>query len=114
MASPASKTLLSVNSGWAATDLRWFFLFSNQASSQSAGVALRRVLTVYLRGQGWLAGIGGFLAAELSGVGGQVLDVGVGEVGGLDPAGDAGLGQQPGHPAGERVDRSGGVALPGP
>jgi len=55
-------------------------------------------------------GIGGVLPAELGGVGGQVLDVCVGEVGGLDAAGDAGFGEQPGHAACKRVDGRGGVA----
>ena len=41
-------------------------------------------------------------------------DVGVGEVRGLDPAGGAGFGQEPGDAAGEGVDAGGGVAFPGP
>src|SRR6266851_821253 len=58
--------------------------------------------------------MGVVLPAELGGVGGQVLDVVVGEVGGLDAAGGAGLGQEPGHAACEGVDGGGGVALSGP
>src|ERR1700758_5741529 len=46
----------------------------------------------------------GCRAAQAGRVGGQVLDVGVGEVGGLDPARDAGFGQQPADPPGQRVD----------
>src|SRR6266542_6955986 len=41
-------------------------------------------------------------------------DVVVGEVSGLDPLRDAGLGQQPADAAGERVDVGGGVAFVGP
>ena len=53
-------------------------------------------------------------AAEPGRVGGQVLDGVVVEVGGLDPARDAGLGQQPADAAGEGVDVGGGVAFGGP
>ena len=56
----------------------------------------------------------GVLAAQPGRVGGQVFDVVVGEVGGLDPARDAGLGQQPADPSGQRVDVGGGVSLGGP
>src|SRR5690349_15176951 len=52
--------------------------------------------------------------AEPGRVGGEVLDGVVIEVGGLDPAGDAGLGQQPADPACEGVDVGGGVAFGGP
>ena len=38
----------------------------------------------------------------------------VGEVGGLDAAGNAGLGQQPADAAGHRVDVGGGVTVVGP
>src|SRR5712691_2434489 len=56
----------------------------------------------------------GVLPAKVGGVGGEVLDVVVGKVGGLDAAGDAGLGQQPADPACHRVDVGGGVAVVGP
>src|SRR5580692_8437800 len=96
---PGSIRDLRVNSGWTDTDSRrpgssWLPV-SYRASSQPPGV--NRFLTVFLRRRrSWLAGIGGLLPAELGGVGGQELDVVVGEVGGLDPAGDAGFGEQPG------------------
>ena len=50
-------------------------------------------------------------AAQAGRVDGQVLDGVVIEAGGLDPAGDAGLGQQPADTSRERVDIGGGVAL---
>jgi hypothetical protein len=43
-----------------------------------------------------------------------VLDVVVGEVGGLDAAGGSGFGQKPGDAAGEGVDAGGGVSLASP
>ena len=51
---------------------------------------------------------------RLAAHGGEVDDLLVGEVGGLDPAGDAVFGAQPGHAAGLGVDLGGGVALVGP
>src|SRR5215470_352204 len=54
------------------------------------------------------------VAAQADRVGGQVGDVGVGEVGGLNAAGDAGFGQQPADAPGEGIDLGGGVALVGP
>src|SRR5215472_11151750 len=58
-----------------------------------------------------LAGGGLADGAERGGVFGEGDDVVVGEVGGLDPAGDAVFGPQPGHPAGLGVDVFGGVTL---
>src|SRR5271165_2920642 len=48
---------------------------------------------------------------EFGRVGGEVGDVLIGEVGGFDPPGDAGLGQQPADAPGQGVDAGGGVAL---
>ena len=53
----------------------------------------------------------GMDCAGLSGPGGEVDDVVVGQVGGLDAAGDAVFGAQPGDPARLGVDFLGGVAL---
>ena len=54
------------------------------------------------------------MGASLGGPGGQVDDVLIGEVGGLDPAGDAVFGAQPADAAGLGVDLGGRVALAGP
>src|SRR5215831_4190990 len=81
----------------------------------TAAFGVNRFLTVFSRWEDDRSGgIGGLLAAELSSVGGQVVNVGVGEERGLDPARHAGLGQQPGHDPRERIDDSGRVALAGP
>ena len=59
-------------------------------------------------------GLGRWGVVQGGGLLGQGDDLLVGEVGGLDPAGDAVFGAQPGHAACLGVDLFGGVALDGP
>src|SRR5271165_3188907 len=120
-------SVLSVNSGWTCNPCQYTPRTSPSKFSMMLSVPSYSASSHFAAASAVLAGwsvpvMMGFLpvrglcrgAAEGGGVGGQAGDVVVGQVGDLDAAGDAALGDQPAQPLVGGGDAGGGEALAGP